>query len=145
MIVYKPAEQNDLLFRLVLFSSEILDKIFFKKYLISESLCSNLIKRFERAQPNNGKTTKPSRRIDRVAKELAWKASRAERPRGFESHVLRQNKNRVQNALCFYFLTWARTLRGQNGPADRSGPSTRKRAQDGGFASAKTRPMSSAK
>ena len=25
-----------------------------------------------------------------MAKELAWKASRAERPRGFESHALRQ-------------------------------------------------------
>ncbi len=27
-----------------------------------------------------------------MAKELAWKASRAERPRGFESHALRQKK-----------------------------------------------------
>ena len=37
-----------------------------------------------------------ARTIDRVAKELAWKASRAERPRGFESHALRQHeKNRT--------------------------------------------------
>ncbi len=30
-----------------------------------------------------------------MAKELAWKASRAERPRGFESHALRQQEKRA--------------------------------------------------
>jgi hypothetical protein len=30
-----------------------------------------------------------------VAKELAWKASKAGRPRGFESHVLRQMNTSV--------------------------------------------------
>ncbi|MDF2656360.1 MAG: hypothetical protein K0R19_2834, partial [Bacillota bacterium] len=29
-------------------------------------------------------------RVDRVAKELAWKASKVLKPRGFESHALRQ-------------------------------------------------------
>ena len=35
-----------------------------------------------------------------MAKELAWKASRAERPRGFESHALR-HRNRIGNDPVF--------------------------------------------
>ncbi len=33
-------------------------------------------------------------RVDRVAKGLAWKASKAVRPRGFESRALRQKRKR---------------------------------------------------
>ena len=45
--------------------------------------CYNIFRRYIMAKDL-------ARTIDRVAKELAWKASRAERPRGFESHVVRQ-------------------------------------------------------
>ena len=40
-----------------------------------------------------------------MAKELAWKASRAERPRGFESHVLRQKRALGSWRFQGYFLS----------------------------------------
>ena len=43
-----------------------------------------------------------ARRVDRVAKELAWKASRAERPRGFESHVVRQDTKTTPRGSFLY-------------------------------------------
>ena len=44
-------------------------------------------------------------RIDRAAKELDWKSSKAETPRGFESHVLRQ-QTEVRNHFRFSFIRW---------------------------------------
>lgn len=42
-------------------------------------------------------------RVDRVAKELAWKASKVLKPRGFESHALRQKQNTTQRGGILLF------------------------------------------
>lgn len=40
-----------------------------------------------------------------MAKELAWKASKVLKPRGFESHALRQKKKMRFHASSFSFLS----------------------------------------
>lgn len=54
-------------------------------------------------------------RVDRVAKELAWKASKVLKPRGFESHALRQKRNTTQcgGISLFCSKAWDENPKGQ--------------------------------
>ena len=66
-----------------------------------------------------------------MAKELAWKASKVLKPRGFESHALRQNKI-PPNEVVFLFFVPSMGLRTRKGASERrksGGLSSRERSK----------------
>ena len=50
-----------------------------------------------------------------MAKELAWKASKVLKPRGFESHALRQKIKDEVTCLIFYFFCLRHGARSRKG------------------------------